>query len=297
MLKENAVCRKRYFRVCKNYNDMIKQWYLKELAISKTLKKGDKGKEVEKIQQWLCIWGENNPTCGCSTKIDGDYGEATFNAVKAFQAFKKIPLSGVVNQATFDALCSPLSQAHANIKLANNATVRDYVLAYARAHLANGARELQYDGKSNVGPWVRSYMLGNEGKDWFWCAGFVTTILDLAASKFNKRFDSTIPNRFGCDTITDFAIAHNSYISAAKINANPALVKPGDLFIVRRPTVGKWVYGWEHIGIVTEVLNGVFKTIEGNTNTNGSSNGIAVYARTRSYANNSMDVISIQNMV
>ena len=52
-------------------------------------------------------------------------------------------------------------------------------LKYAKQHLAIHPIET---GPPNSGPWVRLYMNGNEGEDWLWCAGFVTTMLRSACA-------------------------------------------------------------------------------------------------------------------
>jgi hypothetical protein len=59
----------------------------------------------------------------------------------------------------------------------------------------------------------------------------------------------------------------------------PAKLTPGSIFLVRG-IVGDWT----HTGIVTEVHDDTFETIEGNTNDAGHREGIEVCARTRSYA-------------
>jgi hypothetical protein len=58
-----------------------------------------------------------------------------------------------------------------------------------------------------------------------------------------------------------------------KAVADPGLVKPGSLFII---DLGQ---GEGHSGMVIDVANGRLVTIEGNTNDNGSRNGIGVFQR------------------
>jgi hypothetical protein len=61
---------------------------------------------------------------------------------------------------------------------------------------------------------------------------------------------------------------------------------PGSFFLVRNaPT------DWTHTGIVVNASDETFKTIEGNTNDDGSREGYEVCARTRGYSN--MDFIKI----
>jgi hypothetical protein len=56
---------------------------------------------------------------------------------------------------------------------------------------------------------------------------------------------------------------------------NPALVHPGQIFVIDTPPPG----GAGHAGLVEQVLSGKLVTIEGNTNDNGSREGIGVFRR------------------
>lgn len=65
------------------------------------LKRGDSGPEVEAMQQLLLKW---NPNCLPEYGADGDFGEETEDAVKAFQKEKGLPVTGVYDAATEKAL-------------------------------------------------------------------------------------------------------------------------------------------------------------------------------------------------
>jgi hypothetical protein len=52
----------------------------------------------------------------------------------------------------------------------------------------------------------------------------------------------------------------------------------GDIFLVPGGSNGRT---HQHTGLVTDVNGGAVSTVEGNTNNDGSSNGIGVFARTR----------------
>jgi hypothetical protein len=56
---------------------------------------------------------------------------------------------------------------------------------------------------------------------------------------------------------------------------NPALVKPGMAFFIDTGN------GRGHTGIVAANINSLLETIEGNTNDNGSRDGIGVFRRSR----------------
>jgi hypothetical protein len=63
-------------------------------------------------------------------------------------------------------------------------------------------------------------------------------------------------------------------ILPAEAQAQPSLVVPGTLFLIRTSgTKG-------HIGIIEEVRGNQLTTVEGNTNDGGSREGIGVYRRT-----------------
>lgn len=64
-------------------------------------------------------------------------------------------------------------------------------------------------------------------------------------------------------------------ITTAQASANPALVKPGQIFILSSGG------GFGHTGLVESVNGGFLVTIEGNTNEGGSREGIGVFRRNR----------------
>ncbi len=66
--------------------------------LMQTLKKGDKGEVVKKLQTLLNKWMNAN------LKIDGDFGVATEAIVKAFQMKRNLVADGVVGQKTWEKL-------------------------------------------------------------------------------------------------------------------------------------------------------------------------------------------------
>ena len=62
-----------------------------------TLKKGSRGDEVRMLQELLRKAGYN-------IVVDGDYGNATLNAVVAYQKSKSLVADGIVGQKTWEAL-------------------------------------------------------------------------------------------------------------------------------------------------------------------------------------------------
>lgn len=117
---------------------------------------------------------------------------------------------------------------------------------------------------SNAGPAVESYLKSvGLGKGYAWCMAFVYWSVKKAADELKLQ---------------------NPLIKTAGVlrqwNEIPPRLKsnvpnPGDIFIM---DFGK---GQGHTGFVVEVYNGTIKTIEGNTNDDGSREGYEVAYRTR----------------
>lgn len=268
---------------------MIKEYYKKELALSAPkIAKGDKKKpDVYKIQSWLNLYGNRNPAAGTATGIDGDFGSSTERAVMNYQKANKLPVTGVVDTNTFNSMCAPLRSAFTTVVPGTG--LRQLIVNTAQHHLSNSPFELVINNAANSGPWVRAYMDGNEGEPWYWCMGFVQTIVDQAASQIGKSFKTLMPLTYSCDTVGMHGLQKGLLTRNAAIRKNPSVVKPGDIFLVQ-----KSANDWIHTGIVTAVHDDLFETIEGNTNTDGSHNGNGVYKRTRNFMKSNLDVFSVE---
>ena len=130
---------------------------------------------------------------------------------------------------------------------------------------------------SNRGPEVDGYLRA-AGKDpaegsFAWCVAF-THFCYLKAS---EKLGLANPHIKTVGVLDHWNKAKNKKnvvrITHADAVGSPALLKPGCLFII--DTGG----GNGHSGIVAEVANGRLITVEGNTNDNGSRNGIGVFRR------------------
>ena len=272
---------------------MQKTTYQKELVISATQKKNgadNTKKDVIKIQSWLNLFSMVNPAAITSTGIDGDFGAATEQAVINFQKAKAIPQSGIVNQQTFSLMCEPMKNTfEGNI---TGAGLRQLVVNTAMNNIKNRPFELVVNQQSNSGPWVRAYMDGNEGTPWFWCMGFVQAIIDQAASLQGKNFKTLMPLTYNCDTVGTTGLQKGLLRRFTAVRNNPSLAKPGDIFLLQ-----KTPHDWVHTGIITAIGNGIFETVEGNTNNGGSSNGNAALKRIRNFMQSKLDVFSIEPLV
>ncbi|MBY0505223.1 MAG: peptidoglycan-binding protein [Bryobacteraceae bacterium] len=219
---------------------------------------GQKNARVKLVQEWVTYHGH-------PTKIDGEYGPATELSVKGFQADNGLPVAGrVVNQATFDALVSPMVRATSAI--ASGAALAEVALQYARQHLRESPKEI---GGDNCGPWVRLYMKGREGDPWAWCAGFATTILQAAAKTVGTT--SPYPYEVWVPNLAAMGKAKGTYFKVRTM-ADAVRVRPGYLFLV--PGGANF---WSHVGIVESVAGEAFRTIEGNSGP--SPNGVVSQTR------------------
>lgn len=230
-----------------------------------TIKKKEKNKAlVTAVQQQL-----NAKGCG-PIGVDGDFGDETFNAVMLFQTrFSDVqgnPLEadGVIGPITwaslFQVVTAPVNAAPSALLTA--------VLAEAAAQVG----VMEVPPGSNDGPMVKIFQhsVGIGAGD-AWCMAFVYWCFQQAAAKVgvaNPVFKTG-------SVLTEWVNAKGTKITAAKAKVQTSLVVPGQIFIIS--TGG--VHG--HTGFIESIEDGLLTTIEGNTNTNGSSNGIGVFRRSK----------------
>lgn len=230
------------------------------------IKRGDKGKEVKLIQEWLNLHG-------IFVDIDGVFGPATETAVKRFQReHAHLGMDGVVDEQTMASLAWPLERAMKQVP--PQTAVGLTIVEVARRHLYEHPREI---GGPNAGPWVRAYCAGNDGPKWLWCAGFVCTVLEQAYKAHDQK--PPFPQTYSCDAIAKMSSTKMVCVGGGE-QAIDKKLRAGSIFLIRKsPT------DWIHAGIVTRFGTGeIFETIEGNSNDEGSRNGHEVCARIRSYS-------------
>lgn len=244
-----------------------------EVTFDAPIKRGARGLKAKRIQEWLSLGG-------ISVAADSEFGPATETGVKAFQKQVRLPQTGIVDRATFEALVQPMSAALAPLP-AGRHTLGSLAIAYAKQHLAQHPREA---GGQNCGPWVRLYMDGNEGAEWPWCAGFACFVLKQACDTLGVAMP--IRKSFSCDSLAGSARQNGSFLDEPPRTRRLA-VTPGSLFLVRRTPED-----WTHVGFVVKAEAETFHTIEGNTNDSGSREGFEVCARIRGYGSKDFVLIS-----
>jgi peptidoglycan hydrolase-like protein with peptidoglycan-binding domain len=235
-----------------------------DLQLDAKKKVGSTGQAVKLIQGWLCYHGHK-------LVVDGGYGKATAKQVRTFQKAKALPPSGAVDEHTWRVLIRPMLMALAPI--AGNRPLGPLIVAYARQHLAQHPVE---EGGQNAGPWVRLYTQGREGDPYPWCAGFATFCLSQACATLGVAMP--IPRTLSCD---DMARHAGGRLLAQPRAAQRSRITPGSFFLrLAGPGEG---FKYAHTGIVVDADAETFKTIEGNTNDDGSYEGYEVCARVRGY--------------
>jgi peptidoglycan hydrolase-like protein with peptidoglycan-binding domain len=207
---------------------------------------------------------------------DGSFDVRTARAVKVFQARfadvtgQPLKVDGQVGSITWGVMFgassvplvaeapSPLTKAALDVAFSQVGVMEDPL-------------------GSNRGPEVDGYLRA-AGKDpaegsFAWCVAF-THFCYLQAS---EKLGLANPHVKTVGVLDHWNKAKNKKnvvrITHADAVGSPALVKPGCLFII--DTGG----GNGHSGMVAEVANGRLITVEGNTNDNGSRNGIGVFRR------------------
>ncbi|MFC2107549.1 peptidoglycan-binding protein [Bacteroidota bacterium] len=263
---------------------MLKKHYQNELKLSQAIKLGDTGPDVSKIQEWLNLQYNSKNTPATAIKIDGIYGPQTQNAILEFQENNNLRQTGIVDTTTFFLLSKPLYDAF-NYKPVNTENISELIVMFARKHLKCRPRELN---KRNNGPWVRSYMNGNEGQNYPWCMGFAQTILDQAYSCINKKFTEVIPKSISCTEVGNYGLKNNKLIRNTEIKSNLHKIKPGSLIL---KSISK--NQWSHTGIIISINQQKIETIEGNTNKDGSSEGYTVCQHKRKINDRLIDIYTI----
>ncbi len=233
-----------------------------ETAFPGEMRSGTKGVAQRRVQEWLTLHGHG-------LVLDGQFGPATAEAVRAFQRNVGIPVTGVVDSKTWSGLVGPMLRATAKATIAGSG---DAVRSIALAHLDEHPREV---GGQNRGPWVRLYCDGKEGNDYPWCAGFATYVVRQA-----KVIGPAATRTLSCDVLAAAHQKAGTLIAQATPASVMASVTPGSVFFVVNANNKA---DRNHVGIVTKVApdGSWIHTVEGNTNDEGSREGYEVCSRTR----------------
>lgn len=221
-------------------------------------------KIVRAIQKQL-----NEKGCG-PIDVDGEFGPQTTAAVKLFQTLYTDQNN---NPLVIDGKVGPLSWA----SLFGNKTVpvspppKSDLIKLTLDFASGEVGVMEKPRGSNSGPEVDEYLASvGLGPGFSWCAAFVYWCFKEAA----KKLDVRNPVYKTAGVLNHWNNTAGKKILSRDAFGNPALVKPGQVFIM------SYGGGLGHTGIVEKVNGGFLTTIEGNTNDGGSREGIGVFRRT-----------------
>lgn len=231
---------------------------------------GEKDKSVVKaVQTRLNVRG-----CG-PVVVDGDFGTKTRNAVRLFQVRfpdnqgRALIADGVVGSLTWAALFG--SKQVSKPPAAASLPARALKVAITQIGV------MESPPGSNRGPVVDEY-LRSTGLDpadgsFAWCAAFLYWCFGQAC-----RGNEANPLIRTAGVLKHWNRAVRKGIrkvTAAEALDNPALVRPGFIFVIDSGG------GFGHMGLVESVQDGIMATLEGNTNDAGGREGVGVFRRER----------------
>lgn len=158
--------------------------------------------------------------------------------------------------------------------------MQDVIVNRRPSKLAAGALEVartqlgirEHPLGSNDGPEVRDYLKSVKlGPGYAWCAAFMFWCHERAAAAM--KASNPLPRTGGVMAMFNEAKGRN--IVKLEAPLHPDALRPGDIFILQFP------HGQGHTGIIDKITGDTVITIEGNTNANGSREGIGVYSKRR----------------
>jgi len=236
------------------------------------IKAGDPDREIVlAIQHRL-----NEVGCGPIEETGVFDRETTKRAVMLFQARfpdasgRPLVIDGEVGSFTWGALFGPTSVPSNSV--APSELVKAAIdFALTQTHVRE--RPLGSNRGPEVDQYLRAVGLNPAGGGSAWCVAFTHFCYLTAAEVLGQ--DNPHIKTAGVLDHWNRAGRKPGVLRVAKAQAvaDPGLVKPGSLFII---DLGG---GHGHSGMVVETANSRLVTIEGNTNNNGSRDGIGVFRR------------------
>ncbi len=236
------------------------------------VKAGDSDHEIVKSVQHRL----NEVGCGPIEETGIFDNDVTKKAVKLFQARfpdasgQPLHVDGEVGPLTWSAMfgtTSVPSSSPASSPLVKAA------IAFAGTQLDVRENPLGSNRGKEVDEYLRAVGLNPLGNSFAWCVAF-THFCYLKAAESLGRDNPHIKTPGVLDHWNKAGTKPGVVrVTNAQAVGDPSLVKPGSLFII---DLGG---GLGHSGMVVETANGRMMTIEGNTNDNGSRNGIGVFKR------------------
>lgn len=206
---------------------------------------------------------------------DGDFGEATQNAVFHFQARNSapdghpLPITGVVDTQTWASMFGP-GAVYASANLNVKAEIRDLLIDIAASQIGVVEQPVGSNRGPEVDQYIRRVGLDPAADAYPWCVAFLYWVFDEAARL--RSVANPLPKTAGVISLwrlsgkSDATVVRSADVSAS-------LIKPGMIFLY---DLGG---GKGHAGLIIGVNATTVTTIEGNTNNGGSREGYGVFRR------------------
>jgi hypothetical protein len=200
-------------------------------------------------------------------EVIGIFGPKTTNAVKLFQAThhdqngNPLEIDGKLGSVSWATLFG--QQTVVSVDENTNKLLTEAIKV-----AASQVGVMEDPPGSNRGKKVEEY-LASTGLDGghYWCAAFVYWCFLKASETLGKK--NPVFKTAHC--MTHWNKTPGKKIAVADAVNKPSLIKPGHIFIINTGGASG------HTGIVEKVEGGFIHTIEGNSNPQGSSNGIGVF--------------------
>lgn len=273
--------------------------------MARTLRRGNRGTDVAELQADLNRYLSPNP----ALEVDGIFGRGTESAVRAFQQREGLSADGIAGSKTFAALERNAQRTGGSLNSSGGSqtsttsggaasgggaaapggipvidTGEDLtpiraeglttVLGECAVQIAMTQLHVrEVPEGSNDGPQIQAYCRSaNKTAPALWCMAFVYWCFGEAAARQGQTHPMA--------GVPDWAKIYVTGVYAWARDNGKLVDQPtrGDVFCVPGGPEGRT---HRHTGIVTDVNGGTVSTVEGNTNNDGSDNGIGVFARTR----------------
>jgi hypothetical protein len=205
---------------------------------------------------------------------DGAFGAQTEEAVQLFQARSAdqfgnpLTIDGRIGPATWAALFAgefPLTTQ-------GGSAVQQEAVGIARSQVGKMENPLGSNRGPEVDGYLRSVGLNPAGSSFPWCAAFVYFCFEQAAAKLGVA-NPAIQDAGVLDCWNKAGHMPVHRIAASEASSTPSLIKPGMVFVLKTGA------STGHMGLIEKIQGAQLTTIEGNTNLNGSREGIGVFER------------------
>ena len=213
--------------------------------------------------------------------IDSDFGPLTGHAVRLFQARsadetgEPLEIDGIVGPKTWSALFAQGTTPPPPPPPPPGSSLIAALLDVASEEVGIREQPIGSNRGPRVDQYIRSVGLDPAQDSFPWCMCFVFWCYTQAATRIGTP--NLVPKNGSVHGA--WQQSHNkagvTVVTASAAQGNPALVKPGMVFFIDTGN------SHGHAGLVVDNVNSRLETIEGNTNDNGSSEGIGVFRRTR----------------